>query len=197
MIARNDNWAENANQQEIIDAGLAPTGPSESAILTRLPSNESGVAYTAVLRGANDTIGTALLEIYDLDRGLGSSIANISARGSAMTGDNVMIGGFIAVGPSTMKLIVRAIGPSLVNHGITNPLHDPTLELHNGNGTLIGFNDNWKDSQQAEIQATGLAPSDDAESAVVQTVAPGNYTVIVRGKNDTTGVALAEVYALN
>ena len=197
IIARNDNWAENANQQEIIDSGLAPTAASESAILTRLPSDENGVAYTAVLRGANGTIGTGLLEVFDLDQGLGSSIANISARGSAMTGDNVMIGGFIAVGPSTMKVIVRAIGPSLVNHGITNPLHDPTLELHNGNGAVIAFNDNWKEIQQAAIQATGLAPSDDAESAIVQTVAPGNYTAIVRGKNDTIGVALVEVYALN
>jgi hypothetical protein len=92
---------------------------------------------------------------------------------------------------------VRAIGPSLAQYGITNPLADPTLELHNGNGAVIAFNDNWKDSQQAEIEATGLPPSDDAESAIVQTLAPGNYTAIVRGVNNTIGVALAEVYGLN
>ena len=74
---------------------------------------------------------------------------------------------------------------------------DPMLELHDGNGTLFDANDNWKDAQEAEIEAAGLAPTNDAESAIMQTLAPGNYTAIVRGKNDTTGVALVEVYGLN
>ena len=113
------------------------------------------------------------------------------------TGNNVMIGGLIITGSGQKNVVVRAIGPSLAQHGITNPLADPTLELHNGNGALIAFNDNWKDTQQAQIQATGLAPTNDKESAIVRTLAPGNYTAIVRGKNNTIGVALVEVYGLN
>jgi hypothetical protein len=193
VIASNDNWMDAPNRQAIIDSGLAPSNNLESAILTSLNPG----AYTAIVRGVNNGTGIALAEGYDLDPTAGSKLGNISTRAFVQTGDNVMIGGFIAVGSSAIKVIVRAIGPSLVNHGITNPLRDPTLALHNGNGTVIGFNDNWKESQQAAIQATGLAPSDDAESAIVQTVAPGNYTAIVRGKNDTIGVALVEVYALN
>jgi hypothetical protein len=103
----------------------------------------------------------------------------------------------IVTGRDVANVIVRAIGPSLARFGIPNPLLDPTLELHDGNGAIIAFNDNWRDSQQAEIQATGLAPTDNRESAIVSTLAPGNYTAIVRGKNDTIGVALVEVYGLN
>src|SRR5205807_5898707 len=105
-----------------------------------------------------------------------------------------MIGGLIITGTGQENVIVRAIGPSLAQQGVTNPLLDPTLELHDGNGALIAFDDNWRDSQAAEIEATGLAPSDDRESAIVSTLAPGDYTAIVRGKNNTIGVALVEVY---
>jgi plastocyanin len=193
VIASNDNWMDAPNKQAIVDSGLAPSNNFESAILTSLNPG----AYTAIVRGVNNGTGVALVEGYDLDPTASSKLGNISTRAFVQAGNNVMIGGFIAVGSSPIKVIVRAIGPSLANHGITNPLHDPTLELHNGNGTVIAFNDNWKESQQAQIQATGLAPSDDAESAIVQTVVPGNYTAIVRGKNDSIGVALVEVYALN
>jgi hypothetical protein len=113
------------------------------------------------------------------------------------TGNNVMIGGLIITGSGQKNVVVRAIGPSLAQHGITNPLLDPTLELYNGNGAVIAFNDNWRDTQQTEIEATGLAPTDNRESAIVRTLAPGNYTAIVRGKNNTIGVALVEVYGLN
>jgi hypothetical protein len=193
VIAFNDNWMDAPNRQEIIDSGLAPTNNLESAILTSLsPGN-----YTAIVRGVNNGTGIALVEGYDLDPTAGSKLGNISTRALVQTGDNVMIGGFIITGGGQKNVIVRAIGPSLAQYGITNPLADPTLELHNGNGAVIAFNDNWKDSQQAEIEATGLPPSDDAESAIVQTLAPGNYTAIVRGVNNTIGVALAEVYGLN
>ena len=113
-----------------------------------------------------------------------------------------MIGGFI-VGPRQLgdglavsTVLVRAIGPSLGGLGVTNPLQDPTLEIHDANGTMIAFNDNWKDSQQAEIEAVQLAPSDDRESAVLQLVLSDAYTAIVRGVENTTGVALVEVYFL-
>ena len=108
-----------------------------------------------------------------------------------------MIGGLIVTGQDAVNVIVRAIGPSLANFGITNALQDPFLELHDANGALITSNDNWRSTQEAEIIATGLAPSNDLESAIVRTLTPGNYTAIVRGVNNGTGVALVEVYGLN
>ena len=93
-----------------------------------------------------------------------------------------------------VKVIVRAIGPSLTSFGVPGALQDPTLELHDGTGAIIATNDNWRDTQENEIEATGLAPTDDRESAIVATITPGNYTAIVRGTNDTTGVGLVEVY---
>ena len=155
------------------------------------------VFRSAIARGINNGTGIALVEGYDLDPAAGSKLGNISTRALVQTGDNVMIGGLIITGTGQENVIVRAIGPSLAQYGITNPLADPTLELHDGSGAVIAFNDNWRDSQEAEIQATGLAPSNDLESAIFATLAPGNYTAIVRGKNDTIGVALVEVYGLN
>jgi Fibronectin type III domain len=193
VIASNDNWMNAPNKQEIIDSGLAPSNNLESAILTSLNPG----AYTAIVRGVNNGTGIALVEGYDLNPAAGSKLGNLSTRALVQTGNNVMIGGFIITGPGQKRVLVRAIGPSLAQHGITNPLQDPTLELHNGNGAVIAFNDNWKDTQQAQIQATGLAPTNDNESAILRTLPPGNYTAIVRGKNNTIGVALVEVYGLN
>jgi hypothetical protein len=192
IIARNDNWKD--TQQAVIQAtGLAPTKDLESAIVATLaPGN-----YTAILRGKNGTMGVGLVEIYDLAPDSNSRLANISTRGFAQTGDNVLIAGFIlGNGTASERVIIRAIGPSLAGKGVANVLADPTLALHDSNGTLLMFDDNWKDFQQAEIQATGLAPSNDLESAIVATLAPGNYTAIVAGKNGSIGVALAEVYDL-
>jgi hypothetical protein len=129
-------------------------------------------------------------------------LLNISTRGRVGTGNDVLIGGFIIGGSVPVQVVMRALGPSLAAFGITDALQDPTLELHDGSGTLLVSDDNWRDSQQAAIiQASGLAPTDDRESAIVATLAPGNYTLIVRGKNlggipitPTTGVALVEVY---
>jgi hypothetical protein len=191
VIASNDNWLDAPNRQEIINSGLAPSNNLESAILTSLNPG----AYTAIVRGVNNGTGIALVEGYDLDPTAGSKLGNISTRAFVQTGDNVVIGGLIISGASSEDVVVRAIGPSLTQYGIANALADPMLELHDGNGALIVSNDNWKDTQQTEIQATGLAPSNDAESAILRTLAPGNYTAIVRGKNNTTGVALVEVYA--
>jgi mono/diheme cytochrome c family protein len=194
LIATNDNWADNYNQQEIIDTGIAPGSLLESVILARLPSNDSGVAYTTVLRDANNLTGVGLLEVYDLDRGLDSRVLNISTRGRVDVGENALIGGVIVAGPISQRVIVRAIGPSLPAPG---RLGDPTLELHDGNGGLLASNDNWRSDQEAEIIATGIPPSNDLESAIVTLLPAANYTAIVRGVNNTTGVALVEVYALN
>jgi len=106
-----------------------------------------------------------------------------------------MIAGLI-VQANSEEVIVRALGPTLSQFGVSNPLADPTLELRDANGTLIASNNNWKDTQQSDIQASGYAPPNDLESALIRTLAPANYTAIVRGVNNTTGVALVEIYAL-
>ena len=148
------------------------------------------------MRGKNGSTGVALVEAYDLDTAANSKLANISTRGFVDTLDNVLIGGFI-LGGGSAKVIVRAIGPSLTGAGVVGALQDPTLELHDALGVSINSNDNWKDTQQSEITAIGIPPSNDKESAIVQTLPPGSYTAIVRGKNDTTGVGLVEVYQLD
>lgn len=118
------------------------------------------------------------------------------------TGDSAIIGGFIIGagssngGAGSEKVYLRGIGPSLAAAGVGNPLQDPTLELRDGNGTLLAANDNWTDAQQSEIQATGIPPSDGREAAIVRVVPSGAYTAILSGKDTTTGVGLLEVYNL-
>ena len=191
LITSNDNWVDSPNRQEIIDSTIPPGNNLESAIVATLPANSAG--YTAIVRGVNNTTGIALVEVYDLDQTVDSRLANVSTRGLVQTLDNVMIGGFIVLASDPQKVIVRAIGPSLP---VTVKLEDPTLELHDKDGVTIASNDNWRSDQEAEIIATTLPPTDDAESAVVATLGPDAYTAIVRGQNNTTGVALVEVYRL-
>jgi len=137
-------------------------------------------------------VGTASLDVS-----ANAQLANISTRGMVQMGDNVMIGGFIIRGDMPPTAVVRAIGPSLAQHGISNPLGDPTLELHDHNGTLIAYNDNWMSaSNRQAIINSGLAPSNNLESAILITLSPGNYTAIVRGAGGTTGIALVEAYVL-
>jgi hypothetical protein len=193
LIASNDNWRSN-QEAEIIATGIPPTNDLESAIVATLPANNS--AYTAILRGVNNGTGIGVVEAYDLNRTVDSKLANISTRGFVQTGDNVLIGGLIVLGQDPLRVIVRAIGPSL---NLPGKLADPILELRDGNGALIRSNDNWRSDQEAEIIATGIPPANDLESAIVATL-PANgasYTAIVRGVNGTTGVAVVEVYALN
>jgi hypothetical protein len=151
-------------------------------------------SYTAVLSGVNQTTGTAVVEVYDLDDAADSKLANISTRAFVQGGDNVLIGGLIVVGQTAANAIVRAIGPSLT---VPGAMADPTLELRDANGVLLASNDNWRSTQQTAIIATGVAPTNDAEAAIVTTFSPGSYTAIVRGVNGTTGVAVVEVYQLN
>jgi hypothetical protein len=131
-----------------------------------------------------------------------SVITNLSTRGAVGTNANVMIGGFVvggglgANGDGSSKILIRGLGPELTSFGIIGALQDPVLELHDGNGNLLNTNDNWKDSQQAAIQATGLAPADDRESAILTTLIQGNWTAIMRGKNNSTGVGLIELYRI-
>jgi hypothetical protein len=191
-LQMNNDW-QSDQQAEIEATGIPPGEDAESAIIRTLPPG----AYTAVLKGNGGAEGIGVVEVYDLDQAADSKLANISTRGFVETDNGVMIGGLI-VGPSfgagSAKVVVRALGPSLANLEINDTLSDPTLDLVNASGTILRSNDDWKSSQQTEIEAAGLAPSIPAESALVQTVAPGNYTAIVRGKGNTTGVALVEVY---
>lgn len=193
-LATNDNWQDDPSQAAEIQAtGIPPKDSLEAAIVATLPANNA--RYTAILAGKNSGTGIGLVEVYDLAQGANSRLANISTRGFVDTNDNVMIGGFIVGGPSgnSAKVLIRAIGPSLP---LSGALQDPTLELHNGDGTTAAANDNWKDTQQQAIMDSGVPPADDRESAIVATLSPGNYTAVLRGKNNTTGLALVEVYNL-
>jgi len=174
---------------------MRPSNSLESAILTSLAPG----AYTVIVSGANNGTGIGLVEVFDLDATAPVSLSNISTRGLVGTGDSVMIGGFIINGPDNDTVVLRAVGPSLTNppFSIANALQNPTLSLFNAQGQKTKFNDDWRSDQQAEIIATGLQPSNDAESAIVTTLPPGNYTAIVEGVNGTTGIALVEIYGLN
>jgi CSLREA domain-containing protein len=192
LIEANDNWVDSPNKQAIIDSTVAPSNDLESAIVATLPAGNS--AYTAIVRGVNNETGIGVVEAYDLDGSVDSKLANISTRGFVQTGDNVLIAGMIVLGSQSQKVIVRAIGSSLP---LTDKLENPTLELRDGDGGLVESNDNWIDSpnKQAIIDST-IPPANDLESAIVRSLAPGAYTAIVRGVNDTTGIAVVEVYAL-
>lgn len=191
LIASNDNWMTGAQRQQIMSLGLAPSNAQESALLASLQPG----SYTAIVRGVGGA-GIALVELYDVDQAKPANAVNISSRGRVQTGDNVVIAGFIIGGNQSRRVIVRALGPSLTAHGIAGALANPTLELRNSSGALIAANDNWRSNQQAEINATGIPPTNDNESAIVGTLAPGGYTAIVRGINNSSGVALVEVYQL-
>jgi hypothetical protein len=193
----NDDWMQNsATDQATIKAnGLAPKDPSESALVVTLNPG----AYTAILRGKNNTTGIGMVEAFDINKTVDSEMGNISTRGLVQDGDDVMIGGFI-IDPSqtAARVLIRGIGPSLAkaNPPVPNPLANPYLELHDGNGMLINSNDNWQDTAKGEIAATGIAPTNPAEAAILANLRSGPYTAIVKGAKGGTGVALVEVYHL-
>jgi hypothetical protein len=191
LITGNDDWKDSPERAQIEASGLAPTDDRESAIIRTL----SPGLYTGILAGKGSTSEIALIEIYDLDANK-SVLGNISSRGRVDDGDNVMIGGFIAGNQSAnARVLMRGIGPSLQGK-VPNPLADPILELHDSNGALIAANDDWKEApNRAEIEATGIPPSDNAESAILTTVTPSGYTAILRGKN-RSGIAVVEIYNL-
>jgi hypothetical protein len=198
IIASNDNWQTTQiggvitvdQVAEILASTIAPTDPAEAAVIATLNPG----AYTAIVRGADSRSGAGLVELYDLDQASTAKLSNISTRGLVQTQDDVLIGGFIVGGGDVSTVLVRALGPSLGSAGLSNALANPMLELHDGDGTVMQVNDNWGDTQQAAIELTGIAPSNPNEAAILQTLAPGNYTATVSGKDGTTGVGLVEVY---
>ena len=192
IIASNDDWGTSVNAAEILATTLAPVNSKESAILITLDPG----AYTAIVTGKNAGTGVGIVEVYDIDHPE-IPLVNISTRGQVLTGDNVMIGGFIIQGTSNQTVLIRAVGPNLANYGLTGVLADPMLELHrSSDNSIIATNDNWQTaSNAAAIAATGLAPVSPLESAILITLQPGAYTAIVSGANGGTGVGIVEVFA--
>ena len=189
-----------------------PAGPPEviANCLTTPTSmaldSTTGTLYVSELTGRIVSIPVDVVAFEDCDSGvdivraLAPAVLNTSTRGLVQQGDEVMIAGFILGSSSTgneLRAVIRAIGPSLAGAGVAGTLQDPLLELHDANGALIVMNDNWKDTQRAELEATGVAPTSDRESAIVATLLPGRYTAIVRGVNGSTGVGLVEVYVVD
>ena len=180
-------------QALILATGLAPTDNLESAIDATLNPG----AYTAVVRGKNNTSGVALIEVYDLSQAVAAKLGNISTRAFVSTGDDVVIAGFILGNNSGAdRIVARGIGPSLTAFGIANALGNPMLELRDSNGALLLANNDWQDdpAQATELSAAGLAPTDPLESGIATTLSPGLYTAVLAGLNNGTGVGLVEVY---
>jgi hypothetical protein len=194
LIMRNDNWKD--DQRALIEGTIyQPTDDRESVIVVTLQPG----AYTAIVTGSGQTTGVGLVEVYDNDQAADAQMANISTRGFVETGDNVMIAGFILGGStSNTHVAVRGIGPSLSQLGLSNLLADPTLELHDSNGTLLVSNDNWQDDRVSASQLTfyNLALQDSHESGIFASLPPGAFTAILAGKNGGIGIGLVEVYNL-
>jgi hypothetical protein len=190
----NDNWRD-TQEAEIQSTGIPPTDDLESAIVATLFPG----GYTAIVRGKNNTSGVALIEVYDLNQGVDSKLANLSTRALVGTGDDIVIAGFLLSNENTMdRIIVRGIGPSLApgSFPVSAVLADPTLELRDGNGTLIMANNDWQDNaaQAAEITVADLALANSLESAIAATLPPGLYTALLSGINSATGIGIVEVY---
>jgi hypothetical protein len=221
-IAANDDWKDNladpmmkkGTQKMAIEATtIPPTNPLESAVLAVL---NPGV-YTAIVSGTppSSSNGVGLVEVYNIaTQGTagGTDLANISTRGYVQTGANVMIGGFIHKGSTSVTVVLRAIGPSLASSGISDPLPDPALDLNDANGNVIATNDDWKTNSTADkaiitqngLDKSGGSPINDLESVIVATLPPNTgdgtpYTATVRGAPKNTnpnGIGLVEAYFL-
>ena len=189
-----DNWMDDPVQKAaILATGIPPTNNLESAIDATLNPG----TYTAIVGGKNNTSGVALVEVYDLSQAVLAKLANISTRAFVGTSDNIVIAGFMLGGYNgNDRVVVRGLGPSLTAFGVPNALANPTLELRDGNGTLLMANNDWQDNptQAAELTAAGLAPTNQLESGIATTLPPGLYTALLAGLNNGTGIGLVEVY---
>jgi hypothetical protein len=190
----NNNWRDDPVQAAaILATGLAPTNNLESAIDATLNPG----AYTGVVGGNGGTSGIGLVEVYDLSQAVLAKLANISTRALVGTGNDIVIAGFILGNNSgTTRIVLRGIGGSLTVFGVPNALANPTLELRNSSGALLASNDDWQSdpAQAAELTAAGLAPTNAQESGIAITLGPGQYTALLAGQGNTTGVGVIEVY---
>ena len=190
VLVTNDNWQDSPNADAIQRVGLAPADAKESVLRATLAEG----AYTVIMSGAGASSGVGLVELYDLQQ-TDSRAANIATRGTVLSGENVMIAGCIVGGTESKDLIVRAIGPSLRDHGVTDALSDPSLELFNANGARLAANDNWQDGPDAgAIADIGIAPESPLEAAILVTGSPGAYTAVESPAPQDSGVGLVEVY---
>jgi hypothetical protein len=189
LLTNNNNWRD-SQEAELMATGLGPLDDREAAIAVTLAPG----AYTAVLQDAQGGSGIGLVEIYDTSAASASRLQNISTRGLVQNSDQVLIAGLILTGPESASIVARALGPSLAASDIDTPLPDPAIELHDQSGAIVASNDNWRDSQMAELTAAGLAPTNDKEAALIATLPPGAYTAIVRDANEATGIGLVEFY---
>jgi hypothetical protein len=196
LIRKNDNWKDD-QRSEIEGTTFQPPDDHESVIVATLVPG----AYTALLTGTGPTpTGIGVVEIYDADVAADSQLANISTRGFVQTQANVLIGGFSLNGSSgTGNVALRGIGPSLAQFGLSNTLADPTLEMHNANGTVMISNDDWLSDpvSAAALTVRGLGLSDPKEAGIFASLAPGQYTVTLAGKNGGIGIGLVEIYKVN
>lgn len=193
LLTSNNDWQDDPAQAELlIAANLAPEDQKESGIAVTLPP----ASYTAIMAGQNQTTGVGLVEVYDNSHIANSQLRNISTRGFVLTFNDVMIGGFILGGNSNTNVVIRGIGPSLSQFGLTPVLADPTIELRDGNGALVASNDDWQDDPDSASQLIfrGLAPSDPKESGIYASLPPGAFTAILAGKSSGTGIGLVEIY---
>ena len=198
LLASNDNWRD-TQETEIIETSLPPTNGLESAIVMTLAPG----TYTAIVRGHEPvpgvpvpTSGTALVELYDLSPIIAQALDNISTRGAVQGTANPMIAGFIIGNGDNVTVLLRALGPALNSFGLSG-LSDPRLDLYDAEGNILASNNNWQESQAVEIAATGLAPSDPLEAAILMNLPRGTYTAVlspVEGQDH--GTALAELYKL-
>lgn len=199
QIATNDNW-RGPQQAAITASSLAPANDNEAALILNLTGTANS-NFTAILSGANGGTGVGLVEVYDLDAESFADLGNLATRGLVGTGNNVLIGGLVVSDDSftnqSQTILVRGIGPSLAAAGVTNPLPNPFLSLRDGQGSEIASNDDWQTSADAgALTTSGLAPTDSKEAAILKTLAPGPYTVILSGVGGGTGVGNVEVYNL-
>ena len=196
VTVTNDNWRD-TQEAEIEATGIPPTNDLEAAIDATLTPG----AYTAIVKGKDNTTGVALVEIYDLNQEVASKLANLSTRAFVSTGDDIVIAGFLLSENDTDdNIVVRGIGPSLAPDVFpaSAVLADPTLELRDSNGTLLAANNDWQDDpvQAAELTAVGLAPTNSLESGIAATLPPGLYTALLAGLNNGVGIGVVEVYDL-
>jgi hypothetical protein len=192
----NDNWRE-SQEIGITATGIAPTDNLESAILATLTPG----AYTAIVKGKNNTSGVGLIEVYDLNQSATSKLANLSTRAFVSTGSDIVIAGvLLGDGNGSTRVVARGIGPSLApgSFPANAVLADPTLELRDADGVLLIANNDWQDNpvQAALLTAANLAPHNNLEAGIAATLPPGLYTVLLAGLDNGTGIGLVEVYDL-
>jgi uncharacterized Zn-binding protein involved in type VI secretion len=188
LIDNNDDWQEHANMH-LIPADLRPSNSQESVIVTTLAPG----AYTAIVNGINGEEGIGLIEVFEMSNTGETRLINIATRGFVGTGDSVLIAGLVISGTGTQKVVIRAKGPSLSALGVSGALIDPNVTLFLG-ATVIDSNNNWQEHANADKIPTNLIPTENKEAALYKELSAGAYTAIVTGADDSTGVAIVEVF---